>query len=242
MKLTKQRQKDTGAFYTPKIRADKAVEYIKKVIPDFTDWCFYDPACWEWALLEALPDNVVKIGTTLEAEDVEICRKKWLRVKQMDFLSADLTKFAPRWILDRTIVFTNPPYVKLPAGQYQELRTKYRTNDTVALFYYRILFELKVPFLAGFNKMDLLQWSSSMEKFGKETGFYERCLECFVSPSMSWGLKWKFPIAFQMVQNFWREDYVQDQMDIERKVRLEVEKRIDEKNQAKKIDNLDSLF
>lgn len=35
MKLTKERQKETGAFYTPKIWADKAVEYMRKVVPNF---------------------------------------------------------------------------------------------------------------------------------------------------------------------------------------------------------------
>ncbi len=162
---------------------------------------FYDPCCGEGALLEALPKGVEKYGTTLEREDVEICRDKGFMVWQMDFLSEDISEVLPQSKLDRLIVFTNPPYVKLKSTQYKELKEKYKTNDATALFYYRILFELKPLLLCGFNKMDLYQ-GRTMKKFRKDTSLYPRTLKMFCSPSDSWGLKGKFPIAFNILSGF----------------------------------------
>ena len=51
MNLTKQRQKDTGAFYTPKMWADLAVKYIIEVVPNIEEFVFLDVCCGEGALL-----------------------------------------------------------------------------------------------------------------------------------------------------------------------------------------------
>ena len=83
MKLCNERKKKTGAFYTPKRFADLAWEKIREILVYPEDYIFYDPACGEGALLEALPDWVEKYGSTLESEDVRICREKGLKVFQL---------------------------------------------------------------------------------------------------------------------------------------------------------------
>ena len=76
MELTEKRRSETWAFYTPRMRAEKAIEYMSRELWDLHNYVFYDPACWEGALLEALPDDIEKFGTTLEEEDAKICMEK----------------------------------------------------------------------------------------------------------------------------------------------------------------------
>ena len=196
MELTKERQVKTGAFYTPKMWADLAVKYIKEVIPNMEDYVFYDPACGEGALLDALPENVEKYGTTLEFEDVEICRNKGYQVWQLDFLKDDISELLPASKMKRLIIFTNPPYVKLSTNQYNIQRV-YQTNDATALFLYRIIFELDPVFVCSFNKLDLYQ-AQAHERFRNATNLLGRTIKQFVCPSKSWGLKGDFPISFNI--------------------------------------------
>ena len=56
MELTEKRRSETWAFYTPRIRAEKAIEYMRRELWDLHNYVFYDPACWEWALLKAYAD------------------------------------------------------------------------------------------------------------------------------------------------------------------------------------------
>ena len=197
MNLSTQRQKETGAFYTPKMWADLAVKYIQEVVPNLQDYVFYDPCCGEGALLEALPKGVEKYGTTLEWEDVEICRDKGFQVWQLDFLKDDISELLPESKMKRLIIFTNPPYVKLPTGSCS-LQIKYKNNDVTALFYYRIYKELKPILLCGFNKLDLYQ-APTHERFRNEIPIRKITIKQFLSPSYSWGLKGNFPISFNIL-------------------------------------------
>lgn len=106
---------------------------------------------------EALPKGVEKYGTTLEWEDVEICRNKGFQVWQLDFLKDDISEILPPSKMERLIIFTNPPYVKLSTNQYS-LQEKYKTNDATALFYYRILKELKPTYFLLENVMMSPKW------------------------------------------------------------------------------------
>lgn len=200
MKLTKERQKATGAFYTPKWVAEKAVEYIQKVVPCFDSFTFWDCAAGEGALLDALPENCKKYATTLEDEDVDILRNKGHCANQFDFLAGDASKL---WEISEArengslIVFTNPPYVMLPKGQYQDVRKKYKTRDATALFYQKILNDIEPTLLCSFSKCDL--WlSSNHEHFRKTFHPYHRTLTCFITKSKDWGLKGSFPIYFNV--------------------------------------------
>lgn len=198
MILSKKRQKETGAFYTPKIWADFAVKEIMKILPNIEDFVFYDPCCGEGALLESLPKGVEKYGTTLEWEDVEICRNKGLQVWQLDFLNDDISDILPQSKMERLIVLTNPPYVKLPSSDNSFAKITYKTNDATALFYYRILKELQPILLSGFNKMDLFK-SPRHKKFRDETNLYKRTKKMFIVPSKSWNLNGNFPIGFNII-------------------------------------------
>lgn len=198
MNLSTERQKETGAFYTPKMWADLAVKYIIEVCPNIEDFVFLDVCCGEGALLEALPKGVEKYGTTLEWEDVEICRNKGLFVWQLDFLKDDISEILPPSKMERLIVFTNPPYVKLQSLS-NSFQIKYKNNDATALFYYRIFNELKPILLCGFNKLDLYQ-AQAHGRFRNETKIRERTLKQFLSPSKSWNLKGDFPISFNIIQ------------------------------------------
>ena len=148
MKLTKERQKETGAFYTPKIWADLAVTRMREAIQnlfgkywDLQDFAFWDMACGEGALLDALPKDVVKYGTTLEWDDVEICRDKGYHAFELDFLAekpATLKDFIREDHLERLIVFCNPPYFTLPASNNSYAKKRYKSNSAEQLFLYRM--------------------------------------------------------------------------------------------------------
>ena len=199
MKLSKERQVATGAFYTPKKRADLAVEYMKKNIEDFENQTFYDCACGEWALLESLWD-VSKFWTTLEREDVKICRDKWYWVCRLDFLSNEAEDYL-RWLREKEnlVVYTNPPYFKLTKEQYPDLREFYWTNDSVELFYRRIIDIIRPKYLCGFNKCDLRQ-ASSFSDFRQDLAFWwYKVKNIFLTDSKSRWLSWNFPIAFNII-------------------------------------------
>ena len=201
MKLSKERKKETWAFYTPNIRAEKAVEYMKDNIQDFENQTFYDCACGEWALLDALWD-VGKFWTTLEKEDVKICRDKWYRVCKLDFLSDDAVDYC-LWLREKEnlVIFTNPPYFKLRQEQYPDLRDFYWTNDSVELFYRRIIDLIRPKYLCWFNKCDLWQ-SPSFQDFRNDLYFrWYELKSIFLSDSKSWNLSWNFPIAFNIIQD-----------------------------------------
>lgn len=197
MYLTDFQKKETGAFYTPKIWADLAVDYIRKIIPCLEDFVFLDPCCGEGHLLDSLPKNVEKYGSTLEKEDVLICKEKGHNVVQLDFLKDDVSNLIPKEKNERLIVFTNPPYVKYYKDKYN-IQNKYKTNDSVALFYYKILNDLDPVFLCSFNKVDLYQ-AAVHDRFRRNIRLFERTLEMFVCNSRTWGLKGNFPIAFNIL-------------------------------------------
>ncbi len=202
MELTDERRAKTGAFYTPKIWADKAVEYIRAIIPDMENYFFWDMAAGEGALLEALPENCEKYATTLEYDDVNILRDNGFTANRFDFLNDDISrlldiKATPK---NKLIVFTNPPYVKLPADNPCAAQVKYKTNDATALFFYRILYEVQPLLLCSFNKTDLLQ-APIHKDFRQRIPLDKLIVSMFYSPSKSWGLKGDFPIAFNILCN-----------------------------------------
>lgn len=204
MDLTKEFRAKTGAFYTPAIWANLAVEKIREVLVYPEDYIFYDPAAGEGALLEALPDWVEKYGTTLESKDVLICQAKGLKVLQQDFFSEDIYNEFTEEQRAKLVIFMNPPYFKLPANNDCFAKRKYETHDSVALFYYRIIMEIRPYAIFSFNKLDLLQ-SSMLNRVRRDLNLWEIHYSTFLTPSKSWGLKGNFPIAFQMFfpgQNF----------------------------------------
>lgn len=208
MELTAKRRAETGAFYTPKIRAEKAIEYMNRELWDLQNYIFYDPACGEWALLEALPEWVQKFWTTLEKEDIEICKSKWLVVDQLDFLTEKAIDFCERLQTmgyqskKPLVIFTNPPYFKLKSDQYPEIKKIYKTNDSVALFYCRLMFMFEPAYICWFNKLDLRQ-STDMGIFRERLAIYWTLQKMFITPSKSrpW-LKGGFPIAFNILKKY----------------------------------------
>jgi hypothetical protein len=200
MELTDLQKSKTGAFYTPKIWADKAVECIKSIVPDISNYFFWDMAAGEGALLEALPKECEKYGTTLEYEDYQILKEKGFNCNQFDFLKGDINNLAE--IKDipkgRLIIFTNPPYVKLIGDEYINLRKKYKTDDATALFFHKIIDEVCPLLLCSFNKLDLYQ-APIHTYFRKKIPIAELTIAQFLTPSCSWGLKGTFPISFNIL-------------------------------------------
>ncbi|GIZ15284.1 hypothetical protein [Capnocytophaga catalasegens] len=202
MKLSKERQKQTGAFYTPKIWADLAVEYMRAYLPlPLEYYTFYDPTAGEGVLLEALPENCEKYASTLEEEDVKIMQNKGIKAWQFDFLNDDIFHLPHRifqaQMSNKLVVFMNPPYVKLPAEPKSRTQDVYSTNDSVECFYYRVGFELSPVFLCSFNKLDILQ-SPKMANFRWFFTNGRPLIKNFISNSKTWGLSGEFPIGFMM--------------------------------------------
>ena len=203
MILTDERRKQTGAFYTPKLWAEKSVEEIKKVLPDMESYFFYDPAAGEGALLEALPKGCAKYGTSLEWEDVEILRNKGIMSHQMDFFlkneeNDDWFEYLKE--KDNLIIFMNPPFMKLPATNESFAKMNYKCSDATGLFFYRIFHEIKPLLVCSWNKLGHYT-DASNHRFRKDVQWYERLMmKPLLTPSSSWGLKGNFPIVFQIQQ------------------------------------------
>jgi hypothetical protein len=214
MKLTKQRQKETGAFYTPKRWADLAVEYIQKALideysdisPNLWDYWFWDMAAGEGALLDALPDYCDKIASTLEWGDcLHLMREKDYPSFRFDFLygNLELLTFLEKIPKHRLIVFTNPPYVNLPASHNSPAKTQYGTNDSVLLFHNRILNEIQPLMLCSFNKSDLYQPGENMFSRVADLEYHERTINGFITSSRTWGLSGAFPIVFECLHGLY---------------------------------------
>lgn len=201
MELTKVQKKKTGAFYTPKIWADLAVEYMRKALPlPLEEYMFYDPAGGEGALLESLPKDCKKLATTLEYQDVHIMRDKGIDAYRFDFLNDEMWRVKDRLqeYIDRKrlVVFTNPPFVKLPAKNKSWAHSVYNTNDSIYLFFYRIYHELKATYLCSFNKP---LGKPNMKAHGYELYWHWDFLGGFISHSKEhWNLSGSFGIDFNM--------------------------------------------
>ena len=203
MELTKERKHNTGAYYTPKEWADLAVEYMKKALPEpLEKYVFYDPAGGEGALLEALPEGCEKYATTLEVEDVEIMRSKGLKAWQFDFLNDNIYEL-PHILhhaaqCGRLVVFTNPPFVKLPSIPKTWAHETYGTNDSIYLFFYRIYEELRANYLCSFNKP---LGRPTMSIHGENLYYNWDFLGGFMSWTKEhWGLSGSFAIDFNMFE------------------------------------------
>ena len=208
------RRRETGAFYTPRMWADKATERLERQVPWAGEgygrgaFVFYDPAAGEGALLDALRRRYggccLTCGSTLEEADADILRRKGhLQCKAADFLEdrpIEAIVPPPAYIAAKTgrlIVLTNPPFMKLRRGRYDAMKTRYGTNDATALFFCRILEELRPALLYSFSKADVLQ-APQLDGVRRRLGLFERLVpgSMFMSPSRSWGLKGDFPILF----------------------------------------------
>ena len=212
--MDEERRRRTGAFYTPPLWADKAMERVSAAVPrpgyrwDRGAMVFYDPAAGEGALLDAVVRRYggccLTCGTTLEEEDAETLQGKGhSQCRAADFLAdGDISRIVPpvAYVAARTgrlVVVTNPPFVKLRRGQYGRMKVRYGTNDAAALFLCRILEELRPTLLYSFSKTDILQ-APMLDGVRRRLGLFERIVpgSVFLTPSSSWGLKGDFPIMF----------------------------------------------
>lgn len=114
----------TGEFYTPKLFADKAVEYLTKTVPNcFTDDNFrlWDMAAGTGNLECALPEDFLRkcYISTLHKDEAAYCAETFTAATcfQYDFLNDDDSKL-PQNLRDdlnnpdiKWIIFINPPYV-----------------------------------------------------------------------------------------------------------------------------------
>lgn len=199
MKLTVQRRKETGAFYTPEVWAKMAVSYFKNfVCEDLSEFVFWDMAGGEGALLDALPNNVRKIGTTLELDDMLIMRSKGIEAYQFNFLDENLNDLPFYKKLDKKklIVFTNPPYMKLKASHDCYAKRQYADNSAENLFIMRICLEIEPQYLGIFTKAATIQIA---EKLYESTGLHNYFKTGFATCSkQGWGLAGNFGILFSL--------------------------------------------
>ncbi len=209
MELTTQRRKETGAFYTPKVWADMAVTYFKDNIKgDLSDYVFWDMAGGEGALLDALPHNVRKIGTTLELDDMLIMRSKGIESYQFDFLDEDLYDLPFYKDLDpeKLIVFTNPPYFTLKASHHCYAKRTYANNNAEKLFLYRILMEINPKYLGIFTKAGTIQHPGELYF---DTNYLDFFRSGFASCSkQGWGLAGNFGVLFSLFYFDWEQSNI----------------------------------
>lgn len=204
MQMNDAHRRATGAYYTPQQWAKLAVAYLSLALDKpLQHYLFYDPAGGEGALLEALPQGCECIATTLEAEDVQILRSKGINAYQYDFLDCETIDLPNRLYIarNRLVVFTNPPYFKLSHSYDCRAKRDYQHNDSVALFLYRIFWELRPLCTAWFGKLDIIQ-APHMRQLRQDLITQDGLKGVFVCPSKSWpGLKGNFPIGFFIHQN-----------------------------------------
>lgn len=205
MKLTQAQRKATGAFYTPKVWAEKAVEWLLDCISyrgDTSEYIFWDCAAGEGALLEALPSGLRKIATTLEEEDVEILKNKGFEAYRFDFLNDDLEEL-PFWEevqekRERLVIFTNPPFLRLPTSMESSVKIRYNNRDAETLFLYRICLEINPAWLGIFTKMGTIQ--VGQRELYIDTGIFDYFADGFLTYSKDWELKGKFLIPFSIFE------------------------------------------
>lgn len=199
MILDKERKKNTGAFYTPKVWADMAAKYFQEFISEnLSEFTFWDMAGGEGALLEALPDNVRKIGTTLELDDVLIMRSKGIEAYQFDFLDENLNDlpFYKDLNKEKLIIFTNPPYFNLKSSHDCYAKREYGCVSAEELFLYRICLEIEPKYLGIFNKAATIQLSRGLFW---QTGLHSYFRTGFASCSkQGWELAGNFAILFSL--------------------------------------------
>ncbi len=210
MEMATEHRRRTGAYYTPDVWAKLCVKQLLEALPDPYAYVFYDPAAGEGALLDALPEGTMRIGTTLESADVTIMREKGYEAQQFDFLTMN-THFLHPLIWEaseegRLVVLTNPPFFRLPRGRYELMKRTYPAHcgDSVPLFLLRIDRELRPVIIASWHDIGLIQ-SPSFSKFREEFGVMERLL-CpqILTPSKTWpGVKGNFAIAFSIWAGWW---------------------------------------
>ncbi len=210
------RRLKTGEFYTPPYLAkDSAAWLLECLTLDAKEYVFYDPAAGAGNLLEALPEGVERYGSTLETQDIPILKNKGINAFQFDFLEGKISDLPPRIMeasdAGRLVVFTNPPYFKVPADKYQRRKKQYGTNDSAALFLKIIIEELQ-PICVGFwSKIDIYQ---SQQVFSKMLNTYmERELRHLRYPIMCnskrFSCKGEYPILFS-VWSEWHDDTIID--------------------------------
>ena len=114
----------TGEFYTPKLFADKAVEYLKKTVGDWwldDNFRLWDMAAGTGNLEFSLPEESLAkcYISTLIKDEADYCAKTFTAATcfQYDFLNDDADKLPENLRGDlenpniKWIIFINPPYV-----------------------------------------------------------------------------------------------------------------------------------
>ena len=133
----------TGEFYTPKLFADKAVEYLQKTVCDWwkdENFRLWDMAAGTGNLEFSLPeDSLAKCYiSTLIKDEADYCAKIFSAATcfQYDFLNDDADKLPENLKNDlanpniKWIIFINPPYAT--ANNYERDKTKI-SKDTVSM-------------------------------------------------------------------------------------------------------------
>ena len=133
----------TGEFYTPKLFADKAVDYLQKTVGDWwkdENFRLWDMAAGTGNLEFSLPeDSLAKCYiSTLIKDEADYCAKIFSAATcfQYDFLNDDADKLPENLKNDlanpniKWIIFINPPYAT--ANNYERDKTKI-SKDTVSM-------------------------------------------------------------------------------------------------------------
>ncbi|MBQ6132345.1 MAG: hypothetical protein IJL12_08420 [Selenomonadaceae bacterium] len=133
----------TGEFYTPKLFADKAVDYLKKTVGEWwkdENFRLWDMAAGTGNLEFSLPEDALAkcYISTLIKDEADYCAKTFSAATcfQYDFLNDDADKLPENLRADlanpniKWIIFINPPYVT--ANNYERDKTKI-SKDTVSM-------------------------------------------------------------------------------------------------------------
>lgn len=203
------RRLKTGEFYTPPYLAQESAGWLLECLTlNPKEYVFYDPAAGAGNLLEALPEGVERWGSTLEYEDIHVLQNKGINAFQFDFLERKISELPPEIMQasnqGRLVVFTNPPYFKVPADKHQSLKKRYSGFDSCALFLQIIVEELQPLCLGFWSKIDLY---SSMDVSKQMHNTYSKkelrhLRYPVICHSRRFSCKGNFPIVF----NVWSDD------------------------------------
>lgn len=211
--LTAKRRKETGAFYTPDVFADLAVESIAQFISEedayIDNLIFFDPFAGEGALLRAVKRRYPYArcwASTLEQEDANIIRRDLgIGCDVLDFYNTDWSKeIIVKDCNKHLVIITNPPYENFAKADAEEtlLYQKYQNINKTTMALLEIMSwepyawgTFSKPFYWGVKKLEREVYYKAQHSLVDVFMFPSTA---FAHISKPWAVQWSLHIKGEM--------------------------------------------